>query len=61
LLLLVSIAPTSAAPSVTASQITSGKYLVNEVAKCGDCHTEHDEKREVVPASNSGEQFCLSR
>ena len=50
LLSLVRIAPTFAAPSTTAAQITRGKYLVEEVAKCEDCHTEHDEKGQPIPS-----------
>ncbi len=30
------------------ADIAHGKYLVEQVAKCGDCHTPHDEKGEPV-------------
>ena len=49
LLSLVSIVPTFAVPSGSASQVKRGKYLVEEVGKCEDCHTEHNEKGEPIP------------
>ena len=30
------------------SQIQPGKYLVESVALCGDCHTPHNEKGEPI-------------
>ncbi len=44
----------AAAPGVaqgpTASQIAHGKYLVEEVAKCGDCHTPRTETGQLDQA-----------
>jgi len=30
------------------AMVARGKYLVNSVAMCNDCHTPHDEKGELV-------------
>jgi mono/diheme cytochrome c family protein len=49
LLSVVGMVPTFAAPPATTSQITRGKYLVEEVGKCEDCHTEHDEMGQAIP------------
>ena len=38
----------SAAPP--AQDVARGKYLVEQVGICGDCHTPHDEKGEPVKA-----------
>ena len=34
--------------SASASKIARGKYLVQNVAQCGDCHSPHDEKGEAI-------------
>jgi hypothetical protein len=31
-----------------ASRVARGKYLVEDIGLCGDCHTPHDEKGEPV-------------
>lgn len=36
------------APSAPASKIERGKYLIDKVALCGDCHTPHDENGEPI-------------
>jgi mono/diheme cytochrome c family protein len=33
-----------------ASQVARGKYLVESVAMCGTCHTQHDERGQADPA-----------
>jgi len=38
-------AASAAAPS---SKLERGKYLVDQVALCGDCHTPHTEKGESI-------------
>jgi mono/diheme cytochrome c family protein len=38
----------SAAPAPSAAKIAHGKYLVENVARCGDCHSPHDEKGEPI-------------
>jgi len=35
-------------PAGTAAKIARGKYLVENVAHCGDCHSPHNEKGETV-------------
>ena len=35
-------AKSSARPAATAAQIERGRYLVEEVAKCGECHSPRD-------------------
>ncbi len=35
-------------PSIAASKLERGKYLVEGVGLCGDCHTPHNEKGEPV-------------
>jgi len=41
---------TSSAESAGASSATiaRGKYLVDQVGMCGDCHSEHNEKGELI-------------
>lgn len=39
----------SSAATPQAAKIARGKYLVEDVAMCGDCHSPHDEKGEPVP------------
>jgi hypothetical protein len=34
--------------SASAAKVARGKYLVEDVALCGDCHTPRDEKGEFV-------------
>jgi hypothetical protein len=31
------------------SKLERGKYLVEQVGMCGDCHTPHNEKGEPIP------------
>lgn len=38
-----------AAPPPSAAKIARGKYIVENVARCGDCHSPLDEKGEPVP------------
>ena len=50
LLLVVNVSSSFAAPpAADAAKIERGKYLVNEIAQCGDCHSPHNEKGEVIP------------
>lgn len=46
-ILAVSTIPTS--PAAPAANLARGKYLVEQVARCGDCHSPHDEKGEPIP------------
>lgn len=46
---IIGSVPVSSAPPTTASQIARGKYLVEGVARCGDCHSPHNEKGEPIP------------
>ena len=39
----------SSAATPQSAKIARGKYLVENVAMCGDCHSPHDEKGEPVP------------
>lgn len=39
----------SAAPAPSAAKIARGKYLVENVARCGDCHSPQDEKGQPIP------------
>jgi mono/diheme cytochrome c family protein len=39
---------TAAPPTAPAVKIERGKYLVERVGMCGDCHTPHDEKGEPI-------------
>lgn len=39
----------SSTASSQSSKIARGKYLVENVAMCGDCHSPHDEKGEPIP------------
>src|SRR5262249_27111040 len=48
LLVVIGNLPSVAAPA-TADQIARGKYIVDQVAVCGDCHSAHNEKGEPVP------------
>jgi mono/diheme cytochrome c family protein len=47
-LLIVSAISFGADASARASKIARGKYLVEGIGMCGDCHTPHDEKGEPV-------------
>jgi mono/diheme cytochrome c family protein len=49
---IISIRPTFAAPPATPEQIARGKYLVDAVARCGDCHSPHNEKGEPLPGKD---------
>lgn len=35
-------------PPMSDPKIERGKYLIDKVALCGDCHTPHDEKGEPI-------------
>jgi len=35
-------------PAVSDSKLERGRYLVEQVALCGDCHTPHNEKGEPI-------------
>ena len=48
LLLGVCVKP-SLAQSANAAKIARGKYLAEAIAKCGDCHSPHNEKGELIP------------
>ena len=39
----------SSAATPQPAKIARGKYLVEGVSKCGDCHSPHDEKGEPIP------------
>ena len=39
---------TAAPPTAPALKIERGKYLVERVGMCGDCHTPHDERGEPI-------------
>ena len=39
---------TGASPALPSSKLERGKYLVDQVALCGDCHTPHSEKGEPI-------------
>ncbi len=41
--------PASAAQSAKARQIAHGKYIVQGVAGCNDCHSPHNAKGELIP------------
>ena len=46
--LAVSIGPAKSSDrSASAAEIEHGRYLVEEVAKCGECHTPRDARGEV--------------
>jgi hypothetical protein len=42
----------TASAGSTGSKLERGKYLVEEVGMCGDCHTPHNEKGEPVLEKN---------
>jgi len=46
---LLKPAPSNAAGG-TPAEIARGKYIVEYVGMCGDCHTPHDEKGEPIAA-----------
>jgi mono/diheme cytochrome c family protein len=43
------VSPLAAAPADKKAQIARGKYLVEGIAKCGDCHSPMNEKGEPIP------------
>ncbi len=49
LLVLLFVAPLSIAQTNNSAQIARGKYLVQRVGMCGDCHTPRDEKGMPLP------------
>src|SRR5207248_23567 len=42
--------PKPGADGKAEAQIKRGEYLVNTVARCGDCHTPRDDKGEFIAA-----------
>jgi len=42
------VSPSTAAGQVSSAKVQRGKYLVVEVARCGDCHTPMNDKGEPV-------------
>lgn len=49
LLPMLIIAMSSSASPAQSGKIARGKYIVEAVAVCGDCHTPHNEKGEPLP------------
>jgi mono/diheme cytochrome c family protein len=49
LLVVVSLGYAFAAPPANQAKIARGKYLVDAIAKCGDCHSPLNEKGEPIP------------
>jgi mono/diheme cytochrome c family protein len=49
-LVVIGSALSSPAVPAEAANVTRGKYLVEQVALCGDCHTPHNEKGEALKA-----------
>src|SRR5437660_5274835 len=47
-LFLLVVTSLLAAPPTPAAKIDRGKYLVENIGMCGDCHTPHNEKGEPV-------------
>jgi len=47
-LFLLVVTSLLAAPPTPAAKIDRGKYLVENVGMCGDCHTPHNEKGEPI-------------
>ena len=47
-LLATSVVPQAAAQAPS-SDVARGKYLVENVARCGDCHSSHNDKGEPIP------------
>jgi mono/diheme cytochrome c family protein len=48
LILIVVTSLTAGSPAGSAAQIERGKYLVEQVGMCGDCHTPHNDKGEPI-------------
>ena len=46
---VIASAPGSSAEQDKSAQIERGKYLVEQVARCGDCHSPVNEKGELIP------------
>jgi len=46
--LFVAIIQTSSAAPPPPADVARGKYLVEQVARCGDCHSPHNEKGEPI-------------
>jgi len=46
--LVINVGTSFAAPPASAAKIARGKYLVEGVAMCGDCHSPHNEKGEPI-------------
>jgi mono/diheme cytochrome c family protein len=44
MLVLAVLGLTAVSPAVPDSKLERGRYLVEQVALCGDCHTPHNEK-----------------
>jgi mono/diheme cytochrome c family protein len=50
LIALLSSARAQEKPAHSSPQLARGRYLVENVAICGDCHSPHTEKGEVIAA-----------
>jgi len=50
LVFVIGLASFAAAPPP--SKIARGKYLVDGIARCGDCHTPHNQKGEEIASQN---------
>src|SRR2546430_8536848 len=62
ILIGVIAAPGSSAEQDKSAQIERGKYLVEQVARCGDCHSPVNEKGEPIPGKELGvEAWRLNR
>src|SRR6266581_3098952 len=46
---VIASAPGSSAAQDKSAQVERGKYLVEQVARCGDCHSPVNEKGEPIP------------
>ena len=49
LALISTFVPSAVSAPAASTQIARGKYLVENVARCGDCHSQLDEKGEPIP------------
>jgi mono/diheme cytochrome c family protein len=51
ILVIISALPSSASPARSA-KLAHGKYIVDGVGMCGDCHTPRGEKGEPIPGKS---------
>src|SRR5207253_5416046 len=54
---VIASAPGSSAEQDKSAQIERGKYLVEQVARCGDCHSPVNEKGEPIPVRGGSLAF----